>query len=80
MSDANSNQEAEDEAQRELEENKKKYAHYVLKPDLVAPLWNHEDPYVLCQNLLNDYIEFKSGEKGRDINEFTENELRYEKN
>mmetsp|Transcript_23064 Transcript_23064/g.35701 ORF Transcript_23064/g.35701 Transcript_23064/m.35701 type:complete len:145 (+) Transcript_23064:7-441(+) len=78
MSDAHSNQ--EDQEQQELQEQQTKYAHFVVKPDLVDPLWNHEDPSTLCQNLLLDHLDFIKQDTGRDINAYDENEKRYEKN
>jgi hypothetical protein len=57
-----------------------KYKLYAIKPEMVDPLWNSEDPCAMAQEILLEHIDDLSAANGTNYQEYNENEKRYEKN
>ena len=57
-----------------------KFKLYVVKPEMIEPLWNSEDPCTFAQDLLLEHIDDLSAAHGTNYQEYDENEKRYEKN
>lgn len=51
---------------------------FVVKPEEVQNLWDHDDPCIYCQELLQEFLVVYKEQKGKDINKYDENEKRYE--
>ena len=64
----------------ESQERLEKYKSFVVKPEQIDELWNSSDPIAFSSELIMEHLDILSAEKGKNINQYDQNEKRYEPN